>query len=134
MLYIQSLTFVIERLRNVLLDTGTRYDVVEAVIAAQGHNPALANQAAQTLTQWVARDDWETILPAYSRCVRITRDQMPHLQYQATSDTNPAELALLAALEKAESMERAPGSVDDFFNAFIPKSRPLNPPRESALI
>ena len=116
----KSLTFVIERLRNVLLDTDTRYDVVEAVIAAQGHNPALANQAAQNLTRWVARDDWEIILPAYSRCVRITRDQISDWQYQALSDTNPAERALLVALEKAESMKRIHGSVDDFFNAFIP--------------
>ncbi|MBE9525004.1 MAG: glycine--tRNA ligase subunit beta, partial [Chloroflexi bacterium] len=115
----QSLTFVIERLRNVLLDTGTRYDVVDAVIAEQGHNPARANQAAKELSQWVAQEEWEVMLQAYARCVRITRDQVSGLQYRAMSEINPAEGALFTAVEKVEAMERTPGSVDDFFHAFV---------------
>jgi glycyl-tRNA synthetase len=66
------LGFIFERLRN-LLEQEFRYDVVDAVVSVQGSNPARAARAAQALSAWVARPDWHTILPAYARCVRITR-------------------------------------------------------------
>jgi len=69
----ECLIFIVERLRNVLLDEGYAYDVVDAVVSVQGYNPATALQASKELTVWVEREDWDTILPAYSRCVRITR-------------------------------------------------------------
>ena len=68
------LEFIHERLRNALLEQGARYDIVDAVLAAQGHNPARAAQAVKALEAWVSRPDWSSILPAYARCVRITRD------------------------------------------------------------
>ncbi len=116
----ECLTFIIERLRNVLLDEGYRYDIVDAVVAGQGYNPAKAAQAVNELTTWVERDDWDTILPAYSRCVRITRTLDE--QFEVVPDTfiEPATKVLFAALEKAESAERTPGSVDDFLDAFLP--------------
>lgn len=116
----EALDFIVERLRNVFRDQGYAHDVVDAIVSAQGHNPARAAQAVKELSEWVARNDWDTILPAYSRCVRITRDQVSGLKYQELHDTDPAEQALREALEKAEAVERATGSVDDFLNAFIP--------------
>ncbi|HEX9028795.1 MAG TPA: glycine--tRNA ligase subunit beta, partial [Anaerolineales bacterium] len=52
------LSFIIERLRNLLLDQGSRYDVVDAVLAAQGYNPASAGSAVRSLSAWVTRPDW----------------------------------------------------------------------------
>ena len=118
----ECLRFIIERLRNVLLDAGFNYDIVDAVVAAQGHNPAKAAEAVKDLTTWVAREDWGTILPAYSRCVRITRTA----DFELNSPVNPslfrdeAEVQLYAALEIAEAAGRVPGSVNDFLNAFVP--------------
>ncbi len=116
------LTFIIERLRHILLEQGYRYDVVEAVISAQGHNPAKAAQAVEELTAWVARPDWGRILPAYARCVRITRSAAsgePSAVNPALFTEN-AEKDLYTALQTAETARRAPGSVEDFLTAFAP--------------
>jgi glycyl-tRNA synthetase len=122
----ECLKFIIERLRNVLLDEGYRYDIVDAVVAGQGYNPAKAAQAAKELTAWVAREDWDTILPAYSRCVRITRPLGEQFEVTSNAFVEPATKALFAALEKAEAADRATGSVDDFLNAFTPMIPPID--------
>ena len=70
-----TLEFIIGRLKNSLTDQGYRYDVVDAVLAEQGNNPAGVYRAVKELTAWMARPDWATVLPAFARCVRITRDQ-----------------------------------------------------------
>jgi glycyl-tRNA synthetase len=120
------LAFIIERLRNALLEAGGRYDVVDAVLAAQGHNPAGASRAVQALGAWVARPDWGEILPAYARCVRITRDLEERFPLDASLFADPAETALYAALLGAETAARAPGDVDDFLNAFTPMIAAIN--------
>jgi glycyl-tRNA synthetase len=114
------LDFIVERLRNLLLEEGERYDVVDAVLAAQGYNPARAARAAKELQGWVARPDWSDILPAYSRCVRITRDVEEHYPVSEESLVEAAERELFDALFLAEQVDREPGSVDDFLSTFLP--------------
>ena len=114
------LGFMIERLRNLLLEAGFRYDVVEAVLAAQGHNPSGAARAASQLAEWVSRPDWHSILPAYARCVRITRDQPERYPLDPQVLSESAERDLFAALQEAEAAPRRPGSVDDFLSALLP--------------
>ncbi len=70
----QAAEFVAGRLRGLLSEQGFRFDVVEAVLAAQAGNPVLARRAAAELTAWVGKPGWPQILAAYARCVRITRD------------------------------------------------------------
>jgi glycyl-tRNA synthetase len=120
------LEFTIKRLRNLLLDEGARYDVVDAVITAQGHNPAKSNKAVEELSDWVSRPDWHTILPAYARCVRITRDVETQYKLDSGAFIEDAERDLYTALETAESTERKPGSVDDFLDAFLPMIPAIN--------
>ncbi len=120
------LDFIVERLRNVLLDLGNRYDVVEAVVAAQGYNPAGAAQAVKALTAWVERPDWRTILPAYARCVRITRDQKTRFVVNAAAFAEAPEGELFAAIQIAEAAHRAPGSVDDLLDTFLPMIPAIN--------
>jgi glycyl-tRNA synthetase len=69
-----ALEFIAGRLRVVLRES-YRHDVVEAVLAEQGHNPYQAARYAGQLAQWVERGDWAEILDAYARCARITRGQ-----------------------------------------------------------
>ena len=90
------------------------------MLASQGQNPAGATRAVKQLEEWVKRPDWHTILPAYSRCVRITRDLDTRYPVDEEVFIEPAERDLYAALTKAESMVRYPGSVDDFLTAFLP--------------
>ncbi len=114
--------FIIERLRNLLLENGNRYDVVDAVIAAQGSNPARSNQSVIQLSAWVTRADWHTILPAYARCVRITRDVKEAFKLDPQAFAEKAEESLYAVLLQAEKslhLSRIQ-SVNSFLTAFLP--------------
>jgi glycyl-tRNA synthetase len=114
------LDFIVERQRNLLLDAGERFDVVDAVLSVQGHTPTRAAQAVQELKGWVGRSDWHEILPAYARCVRIIRD-LEEIYSVNTGDFElSAEQALYQALLTAEGLERKGGSVNDFLDAFTP--------------
>jgi glycyl-tRNA synthetase beta subunit len=126
--------FIVERFRNVLLDSGARYDVVEAVLALQGHNPARANRAVHDLAAWVSRPDWNTILPAYARCVRIVRSYQEVFIVQPEALVEPAEIALWEVLQQAEKTSRAEGAVDDFLNAFLPLIPAVNRFFEAVLV
>ncbi|HJS28980.1 MAG TPA: glycine--tRNA ligase subunit beta [Anaerolineales bacterium] len=122
-----AVSFVVERLRNLLLEEGHRYDVVEAAVGAQGSNPAGAARAARSLMGWVARGDWTTILPAYSRCVRITRELGERSELAPELFQEPAERDLYDALQKAEGeVAQEKGSVDGFLSAFLPMIPAVN--------
>ncbi|HEX6269194.1 MAG TPA: glycine--tRNA ligase subunit beta, partial [Anaerolineales bacterium] len=116
----QVLEFLIGRLSVLLKDAGYRYDVVDAVLAEQSADPAAAAGSVKQLQAWVERKDWHTILPAFARCVRITRDQKQPFQVNEKAFVDAEEKDLFAALKKAESAPRQLGSVDDFLNAFVP--------------
>ena len=72
------------------------------------------------------REDWSTILPAFARCVRITRGQKEQFKVKEKVFAEPEEKNLFAALQKAESATRREGSVDDFLKAFIPMIPAVN--------
>ena len=114
------LRFIVERQRNLLLELGEPFDVIDAVLSAQGRNPYRASQAVTALSAWVKKPDWDTILPAYARCVRITRDLDQKYPLAEGRFEEEAEIALYKALTAAENEARALGSVDDFLNAFTP--------------
>jgi glycyl-tRNA synthetase len=97
------LAFIVERLRNALLDQGWKYDAVDAVVSAQGHNPARTIRSVQELTTWVSRPDWNTILPAYARCVRITRDQKSQYTVNPAIFVDAPEGELFSALQSVEA-------------------------------
>lgn len=119
--------FIVGRMRSSLLEVeGNRYDVVDAVLAAQGHNPAGVFRAVAQLSRHVARPDWSSILPAFARCVRITRDQKEIFPLNPASLKEPAEKALYAALRSAQAAPRRPGSVDDFLEVFLPMMPAVN--------
>jgi glycyl-tRNA synthetase len=126
----QILEFLESRLSVVLKELDYRYDVVDAVLSTQSNNPAGSARACKQLQAWVKREDWRTILPAFARCVRITRDQ-PAVQKQTfivdeKVFAEKEEKELFKALEKAEKSRRAEGSVDDFLNAFLPMIPAVN--------
>ncbi len=115
--------FVIERLRNLFLEQGYRYDVIDAVIASQGENPSQSAKAIKVLSEWVTRSDWNTILPAYARCVRITREFHQDFPVTESLFNEPSEKELWSALTIAEKTSPMTGgikSVDAFLNNFLP--------------
>jgi glycyl-tRNA synthetase len=124
----QVLEFITGRLKVVLNETGYKYDVVDAVLAEQRNaaSPAAAAEAVKQLQTWVGREDWSTILPAFARCVRITRGHKEQYKVKEDVFSETEEKNLFAALKKAESATRQEGSVDDFLKAFVPMIPAVN--------
>lgn len=96
------LDFIAGRLKGLLLDKGFRFDVVDAVLKTQAGNPAKAVENANVLTQWIAKENWSELLPAYSRSVRITRDLKQKFTVNPALLKEPEEIALLEAVEQSE--------------------------------
>ena len=116
----QILGFITGRLRVVLNDMGYRYDVVDAVLAEQSANPAAAAEAVKQLQAWVEREDWETILPGYARCVRIIRSAQvdsSSLAVDPAKLVEPAERELYEAIQS--SVVRRPSSVNEFLTLVL---------------
>lgn len=114
----QVLDFVTGRL-GVLLKETYRYDVVDAVLAAQSDNPAGALRAVKQLELWVHRPDWSGILPGYARCVRIIRSAGGSVQFSAIREpllVEPEEKALYQALQ---TVNRQPDSINDFLETVV---------------
>ena len=104
------LEFITGRLSVVLKDAGYKYDVVDAVLAEQSDNPARAGRSRQAIAGLGHARDWSTILPAFARCVRITRDQKKTFKVDAKNFAEKQEEALFKALEKAESQPSQPAA------------------------
>ena len=114
------LEFIVARFQTLLLSDGAAHDAVEAVLAAQGHDPAGTVSAIEELAQYRARKDWDEILQAYARCVRITRTEDTIYSVDSNKLTKTAEKTLHKELQKVEKKSRKPGSVTDFFEIFMP--------------
>jgi glycyl-tRNA synthetase len=116
----QILEFITGRLRVVLNDMGYRYDAVDAVLVEQSANPAAAADAVKQLQAWVEREDWQTILPGYARCVRILRSQAGDRgQWTVTESkfVEPEEKKLYKAIQS--TVKRQPSTVDDFLGIVV---------------
>jgi glycyl-tRNA synthetase len=120
------LGFIQGRLRGMLLEMGFNYDVVDAALAPKGRDPYGALLAVRSLTDWVSRDDWEEILPAFSRCVRITRDLSEVYKVDAAGLREDSEEALLEAVQQAEDEMGEAETVDAFLTAFVPMVPVIN--------
>ncbi|MCC7187905.1 MAG: glycine--tRNA ligase subunit beta, partial [Anaerolineales bacterium] len=111
------LEFLAGRLNVVLKDGGYKHDVVEAVLAEQSANPAASAEAVKQLQAWVGRGDWSTILPAFARCVRITRDQTKSFTVNEKGFVEKEETDLFAAVQK--NVKHQPSTVDEFLNIVV---------------
>jgi glycyl-tRNA synthetase len=106
--------FIAQRLRGVLRDAGYRHDVVDAVLAVQGHDPYHAQQSTAQLADWTAREDWDQILDAYARCVRMLSNEHPESDVNEAEFIEEAERELCGAVPPLASFS----SVDDFLAMF----------------
>ncbi len=114
------LAFVQGRLRVMLLEMGYPYDVIDAVLAEKGNDPFAALAGVKTLTEWVTRDDWHEILPAFSRCVRIMRGQEQSFIVEEGLFVTESEENLFKSIEQAESQIDNSDNVDEMLNAVLP--------------
>ena len=99
----KALAFIAGRMHNILLDEGYRYDVVEAIEAVHAKNPGLAKPMVETLNEWVEKPIWAEVLPAFSRCVRMTRDLKDVFTVDESVLVEDEEKALYSTVLKAEA-------------------------------
>ncbi len=114
------LGFIQDRLHNYLRDEGYAYDVVDAIVSAQGYNPASAFRAVKSLAEWVKKDDWDLTLDSFARCVRITRDLEKRYSVDPARFIEKAEADLGESLTKARQSKITPGDLEGFFAIFTP--------------
>jgi len=114
------LSFISDRLHNYLREQGYAHDVVDAVVTAQGMNPAGAFRAVKILTERVKGKDWEKTLDSFARCVRITRDLEKTYPVDGKLFKEKAETALFETVEKIDKNLTSGGDLDGFFNIFDP--------------
>lgn len=128
------LEFIVARLQSHLLDQGYHHDVVQAVLAEQGRSPFAAARAIEQLSKWIDRSEWAQNLAAYSRCVRITRNQATTFEINPAAFEDDMEKTLLNALQHAENGTHQAGSVDGFMAAFVPMVPVINQFFEKVLV
>lgn len=120
------LEFITGRVHGLLLERGMRYDVVDAVEQAQANNPARAAEYAVILNDFVTRPEWQDILPAYSRSVRITRDLGKQYQVRAETLAETEEQALYGSLLAAEERIGASENLQIALNEVEALVSPIN--------
>jgi len=105
--------FVDGRLEQWLRDSGARHDLVQAVLAAQGDNPAGVVTALADLTAWTQRADWTPFLTAYARCVRLVRQHSQTFALDPARFEADAERELYAAYQTVVERLAAEGCTLD---------------------
>jgi glycyl-tRNA synthetase len=117
----QLLEFIKGRLDGWLEDeSGAPRDVINAVLAEQAYNPFRAYQGVNQLLEWVKRENWETILDNFARCVRISRGEKMQYSVNPSNFVEEHEKALYAAYEQVTGQLNAASNVDAFLTAFEP--------------
>ncbi len=95
------LRFIAGRLSVVLRENGYASSIIKAVVAETSHDPYLAWRTAADLSQAVLAEDWQNVLNAYARCVRITRSLDREYALNAEALSEPVELELWSAYQEA---------------------------------
>ncbi len=121
----ETLAFIVQRLRGWLLEQSFRYDLVDAVLAERGHDPYLAYQTVREFAPWVERDDWMSLLNAYSRCVRIVRSCETEFELRPDRLVEPSTQRLYEAYLVCREQVGAQSSIDQLFTAFKPMIEPI---------
>jgi glycyl-tRNA synthetase beta subunit len=90
-------------MRSYLLDKGFRYDLVDAILSVQSHNPAGVALTLKELDTVISHPDWTEFFQSYARCVRITRDQKTEYDVKESGLVEDSEKELYSAIEKIEA-------------------------------
>jgi len=116
--------FVAQRLRGWLLELGYRYDLVDAALAERADNPYHVLETARSLSEWVERPEFATLLTAYSRPSRIVRD-CGSLPLHAETFSEAAERELYRAVLAAQGQRTSARDVDGLMAILRPLEQPI---------
>ena len=113
--------FFAQRSKNMMLDRGVRYDIVDAVLGAEGRDDLCdAFAAADALTAYLGTDKAPETLQAFTRVENITkksRVDAPVSEALLREDAEKASLKLWKRLLKTY--------MECFFPVILPASLPL---------
>jgi len=101
-------------------ECGAPRDVINAVLAEQGHNPYRAKQGVIELQGWVSKDNWENILDNFARCVRISRGETQQHTIEPDKFEDEQERKLYDAYQSVTGQLSDESNVDAFLSAFEP--------------
>lgn len=118
--------FVTPRLRGYLLDQGYRHDLVDAALAEHADDPYQAWETVHSLSDWVARPEFSTLLTAYSRPSRIVREYATEFPLNPEMFTEAAEHELYRAMLAAQEQRTAVDSVDGLMALLRPLAQPID--------
>jgi glycyl-tRNA synthetase len=116
----EVLEFIGGRLRAWVEEQDWPRDVIAAVLAEQGANPARALEGLQQLTEWIKRPNWEQVLDGFARCVRITRGEPERYGVNPDLLQESFEKHLYTSYVEAWSRLNPTDNVGAFLDAFEP--------------
>ncbi|MCC7367623.1 MAG: glycine--tRNA ligase subunit beta [Chloroflexi bacterium] len=119
--------FLIQRLRNWLVEQGRMKEIVESVLAVQADRPGLAAATTASLEAALSSPDFQRLMAGVKRADRIApRDGA--LSINPALLVEPAETALLAAYERAEAQASAVSAddIDGLVAAVLPLADPID--------
>jgi glycyl-tRNA synthetase len=122
----KAVAFIAGRLENWLRDLGYPYDVVQAVLAERGDDPAAAKRTVAALADVVAQPGWPAVLTAYARCKRIVRKLPEQYPLDVAADPEPATQALLAAYQAVAPSVQSAKDVPALYAALQTLVAPIN--------
>lgn len=120
----QVLEFVNGRLEGLLREKEYSASVTKAVLAEQSHNPYAAFKTAAALQQALQMADWQELLDAYARCVRITRTQPKQFTLRPGNFELEAEQKLAMAYQVAAAAQN--GEAATFIDSLTILKAPIN--------
>jgi glycyl-tRNA synthetase len=118
--------FVVRRLYGLLREEGYAHDVVEAVLAEQGHDPARASHTVAALTEVVNSRDWVETFTAYARCKRIVRALDQRYPLAPQRYVEQASRNLHAAYKGVAPEVDSAGNVKTLYGALQALTDPIN--------
>ncbi len=120
----EVLAFINGRLDNLLREKEYSASVTKAVLAEQSHDPYAAFITAPALQKVIQEQDWQLLLDAYARCVRITRNQTEQFALCPGDFELAAEQELTMAYQVAKAAQN--GKVATFVESLRMLVAPIN--------
>ena len=116
-MYSGVFSFIVDRLKVQQKEAGVRHDLIDAVFALGGEDDLVRLLArVHALQAFVGTEDGVNLLAGYKRAANILKKE-EYAPAQGTYTLEPAEKALLDALDAAEPRGDAAIAAEDFTGA-----------------
>lgn len=127
----EIMEFFIGRIRNMFMDIGIRYDIVDAIIVANIDNIYDMKIRANKLNEWLKKEESSEILSAFNRVSNLAekatssevyRDLLTEEEIELYESFNNVEDKIKSSIEKKEYdkaldyLVTLKGPIDNFFN------------------